>query len=80
VQVYPRTLIESVTLVCLANAGQSLKNEVNPFNAYFYDPPYIIAGDKGPTSTGRNNHFKLHFATFHNLSSNLSLCSTYSKV
>jgi hypothetical protein len=28
-QVYPRTLIESVTLVCLANAGQSLKNEVN---------------------------------------------------
>jgi hypothetical protein len=31
-QVYPRTLIESVTLVCLANAGQSLKNEVKLCN------------------------------------------------
>ena len=56
---FPRTLLENATLASLANAGQSLKNEVTLFmkNA-FNQLLNKIAGNKEPTLTGQNSYFK----------------------
>jgi hypothetical protein len=67
---FPRTLLASVTLICLANAVRFKKRGklVHPLS-FFKLKVLYIAGEKGQTSIGQNYYLQQHFSAVYKPSS-----------